>query len=89
VVSEKRDDPTRVAKCKRCEAEVRWATWRKSGKRMPVDAEPVADGDLWLSIALMDGAQVMCVDKAGAAPGRNRYVSHFKTCPFADQERRS
>lgn len=58
--------------------------WRKTpqDRFMPLDLEPVADGNIWLD----DGVAVH-VHRAGPPPGVVLYVSHFKTCPDRDEWR--
>ena len=75
--------------CRSCDAAIRWAVSDASGKRMPIDAEPVPAGNL--AVRLDEG-----VLRARSAPadaklsaGEKRGVSHFATCPDADQHRRS
>ena len=86
---------TEPSECRSCNGEVLWAVWA-SGKKMPVDA--VADnrpapkgGDLVLTLR---GGQFgsLLVEKFYApkhGAKRNRYTSHFATCPNADQHRGS
>lgn len=79
--------------CRSCGAEVLWAEW-PSGKRMPVDAEPdmrppPKGGELVLSVR--GGAfGKLIVEKYVPemhSPHRNRYTSHFATCPNAETHR--
>jgi hypothetical protein len=77
--------------CRSCRAPVRWA-FTVHGKRIPVDPEPVDGGNLVLHEDPNGGAPTAEVVPAGAQlldgdDGR-RYVSHFVTCPNADQHRR-
>jgi hypothetical protein len=53
------------------------------GSRIPLDPEPVPDGNVVLT--LHGEAHVL---RAGEAPTGDRYVSHFTTCPDADRWRR-
>lgn len=80
-----------VQRCRSCRAEVYWVTWA-SGKKMPVDV--VSDnrplpkgGNLVLSLGSTGELKVEKFDVSKHA-GRNRYTSHFSTCPNAEQHRR-
>lgn len=80
--------------CRSCGAAVRWVKSAKTGRVMPLDPEPRDDGnivllDRWqLNLRL---ARVLEHDEVtqerlfGIEP---RYVSHFATCPQADEWRR-
>ena len=70
-----------MSKCASCGAELRWAE-TKNGKRIPLDVEPVINGNLEL-----DGNTVRYVTPdANAVP--MRYRSHFVGCPGAGPHRR-
>lgn len=72
-----------MSTCRSCGAEIIWAL-TDSGKRMPVDAEPVEGGNLRL---IPDGDVVRVeVVMGGGAPLQHR--PHFATCPEADIWRR-
>jgi hypothetical protein len=73
--------PPPAQACRSCDAPIRWVK-TTTGKRMPLDAEPVPDGNL----VLVDG--VATVVDADAAGTRERYTSHFSTCPQAKSWRR-
>jgi len=74
-----------VAQCKSCGARIIWTLTMK-GKRMPVDADPVENGN----IALVEGENVVTstVVEPARVPGVLLYVSHFATCPNAAQHRK-
>ncbi len=74
----------KIEKCKACEAPIMWAQ-TSAGKNMPVDAEPVGNGNVVLfpTAAKKLLAIVMSKTEADAWPGRERYVSHFATCAAA------
>lgn len=78
----------RVARCRSCNRPVYWAKTR-GGKSMPVDAAPAPDGNIFLSVSKATGALSAIAIGPGTArpPGRNRYTSHFATCPNADEHR--
>ena len=66
--------------CSKCPAPIAWA-FTANGKRMPLDAEPVAGGN----IEIKDGV----AQYVKPEPGVRRYVSHFVTCPAAAQFRKA
>lgn len=83
---------TDAVPCKLCGAPVRWAKW-VNGKAMPVDAHPVRDGNLVLTARRTNGRGpahlvVATYNHSQHGTGRNRYVSHFVTCPNAAQHRK-
>ena len=75
------------ASCGSCHAEIRWGR-TKAGKPIPVDAEPVEDGNL--AVRLDEGELRTRVVRLGdpLEPGEWRGTSHFATCPNADQHRK-
>lgn len=79
-----------MSECSSCHAEILWAIVEKSGKRIPLDPEPTFLGNL----AIIDpNASTINVEYVMAGGGlfeeRPLYVSHFVTCPHADQHRRA
>jgi hypothetical protein len=74
--------------CRSCGAEILWAETER-GKRMPVDKEPVADGNLGLFyLGDQDEPQIRPLDAAPQLFDTEvRYVSHFATCPDAAEHR--
>ncbi len=72
------------AKCSSCGASIIWATSTK-GKPMPVDAEPVPNGNLVIERQV--GNRVRAFDPLLDAPN-DRFVSHFATCPDRDFHRK-
>ncbi len=73
-----------MAKCNSCGAEIIWAH-TASGKAIPLDAEPVPFGNL-VVVPGADGPRALSVNIPGALGPR--YVSHFATCPNANQHRK-
>lgn len=76
--------------CKKCRAEVLWATTRpadatKPGKPMPVDPELVVGGNIALSV---DAVGMLVARYVPPAATVEAYVSHFSTCPNADEFRK-
>jgi hypothetical protein len=87
----------RGAACSTCKALIVWAATEK-GSAIPVDAKPVANGNLDL-VAQNDPREApiaFMLDKHGErliGPGVKhspmlRYQSHFSSCPQADQHRK-
>lgn len=79
----------RKAECSSCRAPIFWATtWH--GNRIPVDFEPVENGNLELTVsddpAVPPIAFVLDKDELPLTP--TRYVSHFATCPNAAAHRK-
>jgi hypothetical protein len=73
-----------MAKCNSCRAEIRWVT-SQGGKKMPIDAEPVSDGNL----EIRDGvARVLTKAELSMLPDGPRYKSHFATCLNANAHRK-
>lgn len=70
-----------MARCQSCGAEIRWAE-TPGGKWIPLDAEPVSDGNV--VVRETDGVPEAVV----VAKTAGRYVSHFATCPNAKGHRR-
>jgi hypothetical protein len=78
------DHPTE--KCKGCPKQIVWAVTER-GKRMPVDPEPAPGGNVLLTEQY--GQLTAVVVKPHRAFGRtDLHMSHFVTCPNADQLRR-
>lgn len=74
--------------CRTCKAKMYWVV-TKNGKNMPVDAQPSPRGGLVITLK-PDGklyAEAFMPNDAAHAK-RNRYVSHFSTCPQRDQHRK-
>jgi hypothetical protein len=83
-----------MSTCGSCGARIRWAT-TVNGRRMPVDDDPVPDGNLVLSDPA-PGAYAPAVSQY-VEPDQPtlfgdhdapRFVSHFATCPDANKHRR-
>lgn len=67
-------------KCRTCSAEIRWVRMA-SGKTMPVDARPSVIGNIEID------AKGVGVVVPRANSDRDRFVSHFTTCPDATKHR--
>lgn len=82
------DWPTQPCEGRGCTAQVIWAT-TANVRPMPVDVEPVADGNVLLS--WVNGtvrAEVIGARGQARLFGRTRYRSHFTSCPDADRFRK-
>jgi hypothetical protein len=67
-----------IAHCKSCGAEIVWGVTRNM-RRIPLDAEPVAQRPGLFRFV----GQQSVVENVGWL-----YVSHFATCPDADEHRK-
>lgn len=94
--SGRREKPiTEPSKCRSCGQDILWAKWPTSGKRMPVDAEPdmrppPKGGAIILTLHGGEYGELLAEKYDAPRHGRerNRYTSHFSTCPQADEHRR-
>jgi hypothetical protein len=66
--------------CKDCNKPIRWYK-TVNGKSMPVNADPVTDGNV-----VIEAGRARVLQSGETYAGR-RFVSHFKTCPFASKRR--
>ena len=73
-----------VEKCRSCGAPVIWCM-TKHGRHKPVNAEPVGNGNINLHF---DPLGLTVPVAAVVAAGKGSHVSHFATCPKADQWRK-
>lgn len=76
-----------MATCKSCGAPVQWAV-TALGARMPIDPEPVADGNLVMLAPIEAEHRVRSANAGEKRVGVGLYRSHFSTCPNADKHRR-
>ena len=77
-----------VSFCRTCEAAIVWAR-TASGKRVPLDAEPREDGNVYVDD---NGVAVYLTRdelERFPPPAESRFVSHFATCPHAEEHRRA
>lgn len=85
------DPEARTTPCRGCGAPMRWAQNISTGRNIPIDPEPVEDGNLVMVKPRVGGALQVRPLKAGDPgpdPSVPRYVAHFATCAMADQFRR-
>lgn len=81
-----------MSECRSCGAEIEWVVVSKSGKNMPIDVIPTDTGNI-AKLPTTDAATgnklVEYVMQGGMlGDHRELYVSHFATCPNADQHRK-
>lgn len=88
-----------ITNCQSCQAPIRWVKTWKNGKAMPLDAEPVPDGN----IVLIGGKSVVINPKTEDGPEHEgcthpthcrvpdmaHYKSHFATCPNSRSHRKA
>lgn len=74
-----------MSRCRSCNAEIIWAVTEK-GKRVPLDAEPAErpSGLFRIEPQPRPGTELLAV----SVSGQKVYLSHFVTCPNADQHRK-
>lgn len=74
--------------CRSCQAPIVWARSQSTGKWMPIDDESVPDGNIRLD---GDEFQVLAGVRLESArtSGEHLHVSHFVTCPYSRQHRRT
>jgi hypothetical protein len=65
-----------MSRCRSCNAEIRWAVMQ-SGARMPFDVEPVSPPN-----------GMYFLDNGYAKKLPTVHISHYATCPNADQHRK-
>lgn len=66
--------------CVACRAKIRWATVEPSGKRIPLEAYPEPDGNLYVVKTHPLTVRVVR-HRDTIPPGATRYNAHFTTCP--------
>lgn len=75
------------ATCSSCGASIVWVV-TATGKRMPIDPQPVEGGNLELEGNRGGHVARYVKPEQGGLFGRPRYVSHFASCPHAAQHRK-
>ena len=73
-----------MASCRSCGAEILWAE-TVNGKRIPLDAEPAERPQGVFKLIERPGNPTPLATSAATEPV---YLSHFVTCPNADEWRR-
>jgi hypothetical protein len=79
-------DTAQSATCRSCGGSIRWVLTGK-GRRMPVDPDPVDNGNVTLAVVAGVVHATVHGDATGIT-GVARYISHFATCPEAHKHRR-
>lgn len=71
-----------MGRCQTCNAPIEWAVSASTGKKMPLDAAGVANGN----VILRDGkAHVLTpIELSALPPGTPRFVSHYVSCKQAE-----
>jgi hypothetical protein len=81
---------TELGVCRSCESPILWVRSAVKGLPMPLDREPVADGNVRLERG--GAAHVFADADSAKADARglyaDRYRSHHSTCPKASAHRR-
>jgi hypothetical protein len=73
-----------VSRCRSCQAEIVWAV-TENGKRVPLDAVPAErPSGLFKLVPRVSDPTPLAV----SVSGERVYLSHFATCPNAEQHRR-
>ena len=76
----------RSSRCRSCGAPILFAK-TKDGKLLPVDAEPVVEGRVF--VAETEGGPTAYFPPDGVeVPGCTRHDSHFATCKYAAKHRK-
>lgn len=80
----------KASTCRSCGAPIVWAVTEATGARIPIDAEPAPDGNLRVRPGEPPKAAVVgaTIDLLDPEDDGTRYLSHFVTCPNADEHRR-
>lgn len=86
-MTERTPEGFEIAACRTCDTAIVWAT-TANGKAMPVDAEPVEDGNVELSPPPPGKrAPIATVLTGPSLLGGPVHKPHFATCPDADSWR--
>lgn len=98
MTNENRAAEMRRVTCRSCGAAIVWIT-TQNGRKMPCNADPVEyqDNRKGKDVIVTEDGKVVrgtVIDKARPSAlvpivDGTGYISHFATCPFADQHRRS
>ena len=80
-----------MPQCRSCHAPILWRLSSATGKPMPLDPEPGADGNIRVGVIQGEVVAVVLGPEATAEAreaGAPLYRSHFVSCPNADEHRR-
>lgn len=92
---EKQSKPcTTPSTCRSCGASILWVRWRASGKRMPIDVVPDPIRGTVAVTHRKAANELECCKLSELPPEerttvRNMYVSHFASCPNANEHRKT
>lgn len=79
-----------MSTCASCGAPILWAVTGKQHRRIPIDPDPTADGNI--ELAPLPDSRPYYATTWGTShtwpDGTPRYRSHFSTCPQASEHRR-
>ena len=76
-----------MSKCRSCEQSIDWVR-TVSGKNMPVDPDYIQHDEVKPGTVLVtDGGNVITVKAGDRRPNIKGRISHFATCPEANQWR--
>ena len=79
-----------VSKCRACDASILWSLTSATGKRMPLDEDPVPEGDFVIEERGRDLYAHHVREKGlNLNPRSDRFTSHFVTCPAASDFRKA
>lgn len=74
-----------VAKCRSCQAPIKWLKHQKSRQLSPIDAEPAAGGN----VEVLPGEEYRIVGKAERLTFTGPlHMNHWATCPTKEQHRK-
>lgn len=81
-----------MSACQSCGAPIRWITSEARRRPMPIDRDPTPDGNvLIIREGATDVARVLgpleVMSKRMSDPDVDLYLSHFATCPDAEEHR--
>jgi len=72
-------------RCTSCGATIRWVEMTLTGKHMPIDPQPHAQGNIFV---YQMGGRAHALIAPKFREGSVRYRSHFASCPNAKEHRR-
>lgn len=75
--------------CRSCKALVLWVVWEHSKKRMPINVTPAPSGTVVVAFRKASNQMMANVYREPEHIGRNRYESHFATCPQNEKWRKT
>jgi hypothetical protein len=77
--------PYPLDRCKSCDAPIFWAVAEVSLKSLPIDPQPAPNGNLQIIDKDRRPPIVRSLRVAERFAKKGLYITHFVTCPFADQ----